>query len=293
MLLSMTGYGRASGSFNGKNISVELRTLNSKLTDLKMRLPGDYKEKEIELRKLVIDHAERGKIDLLVDVQSVDGGALVSLNEGLFRGYHRELTRLTQELGIPQHDLLQTIMRIPNVSSVPSGEVDDAEWQAVCDVVTEALDHLREFRLQEGRALEADLRLRVSNILQHLANVVPFETERFARMRERIRNNMEENFGKENLDANRFEQEILYYLEKMDITEEKVRLEQHCTYFIEQIEQKNNGKSTGRTLNFISQEMGREINTLGAKAYDADIQRLVVQMKDELEKVKEQLANVL
>ncbi|TNE60172.1 MAG: YicC family protein [Bacteroidetes bacterium] len=289
----MTGYGRASGSFNGKNISVELRTLNSKLTDLKMRLPGDYKEKEIELRKLVIDHAERGKIDLLVDVQSVDGGALVSLNEGLFRGYHRELTRLTQELGIPQHDLLQTIMRIPNVSSVPSGEVDDAEWQAVCDVVTEALDHLREFRLQEGRALEADLRLRVSNILQHLANVVPFETERFARMRERIRNNMEENFGKENLDANRFEQEILYYLEKMDITEEKVRLEQHCTYFIEQIEQKNNGKSTGRTLNFISQEMGREINTLGAKAYDADIQRLVVQMKDELEKVKEQLANVL
>lgn len=292
MLLSMTGYGRASGSFGGKTISVEVRALNSKLTDLKMRLPADYKEKEIELRKLITDHAERGKLDVIVDVQNADGGALVSLNESLFRGYHRELTRLATDLNIPPHDILQTIMRIPNVVAAPTGEIDEDEWEAICKVVTLTLDHLKVFRRQEGRALESDLRLRVANILLNLGEIAPFEQERFARMRERLRNNMEEAFNKDNLDTNRFEQEILYYLEKMDITEEKVRLEQHCKYFLEQVENKN-GQSAGRTLNFISQEMGREINTLGAKAYDAEIQRLVVQMKDELEKIKEQLANVL
>ena len=287
----MTGYGRATGSFDEKTISVEIRALNSKMTDLKIRLPGDYKEKEVELRKWVNDHAERGKLDIIIDVQNPDGAATVSLNEALFRGYHRELTRLTNELGIGQTDLLQAILRIPNVVAASSGEVNEDEWKAVSDTVHTALDNLRAFRRQEGRALEADLRLRVANILGFLSQVPPFEKERFARMRERLRNNMEEVFGKENLDANRFEQEILYYLEKMDITEEKVRLGQHCKYFVEQID--NQQQSAGRTLNFISQEMGREINTLGAKAYDADIQRLVVQMKDELEKIKEQLANVL
>ncbi|MBK9337005.1 MAG: YicC family protein [Lewinellaceae bacterium] len=287
----MTGYGRASGSHAGKTIAVELRALNSKLTDLKLRFPGDYKEKELELRKRVIDHAERGKIDLLVEVQNADGAALVSLNEGLFRGYHREISRLADELNIPNHDILQAIMRIPNVVATPSGGVDEDEWEAVCKVLDKALEHLLAYRRQEGRALESDLRLRVANILIYLSDVSPFEQERFARMRERLRNNMEDAFGKDNLDTNRFEQEILYYLEKMDITEEKVRLEQHCKYFIEQIEDKS--RPAGRSLNFISQEMGREINTLGAKAYDADIQRLVVQMKDELEKIKEQLANVL
>jgi uncharacterized protein (TIGR00255 family) len=291
MLLSMTGYGRASGSFEGKTITVEVRALNSKMTDLKLRFPGDYKEKEVELRKLVTDHAERGKIDVIVDVQNADGAAVVSLNEGLFRGYHRELNRLAGELGMGQTDMLQAILRIPNVVASASGEVDEDEWAAVSDTATRALEHFKNFRRQEGKALEADLRLRVANILLLLSEVMPFEKERFDRMRERMRNNMEEAFGKENLDANRFEQEILYYLEKMDITEEKVRLEQHCKYFLEQVE--NQKQSAGRTLGFISQEMGREINTLGAKAYDADIQRLVVQMKDELEKIKEQLANVL
>lgn len=291
MLLSMTGYGRATGSFEEKTISVEIRALNSKMTDLKIRLPGDYKEKEVELRKIITEHAERGKLDVVVDVQNADGAALVSLNEALFRGYHRELTRLAGELGIGQTDLLQAILRIPNVVAATSGEVNEDEWEAVCDTATRALEHLRSFRRQEGRALEADLRLRVANILILLSEVAPFEEERFTRMRDRLRNNLEEGIGKENVDSNRFEQEILYYLEKMDITEEKVRLEQHCKYFLEQVE--NTKQSAGRTLNFISQEMGREINTMGAKAYDADIQRLVVQMKDELEKIKEQLANVL
>lgn len=287
----MTGYGRAHGSFGEKTITVEVRALNSKMTDIKLRLPGDYKEKETELRKLVNDHAERGKIDVLVEVQNADGAANVSLNEALFRGYHRELNRLAGELGIGQTDMLQAILRIPNVVAAAAGEVDEEEWAAVCDTATRALDYFKHFRHQEGRALEADLRLRVANILLLLSQITPFEQERFSRMRERLRNNMEEAIGKESLDSNRFEQEILYYLEKMDITEEKVRLEQHCKYFLEQME--NPKQSAGRSLGFISQEMGREINTLGAKAYDADIQRLIVQMKDELEKIKEQLANVL
>lgn len=291
MLLSMTGYGRATGSFGEKTITAEVRALNSKMTDLKLRLPGDYKEKEVELRKLVTDHAERGKIDVVIEVQNADGAATVSLNESLFRGYHRELHRLAGELGIGQTDMLQAILRIPNVVATASGEVDEDEWAAVSDTVTRALEHFKNFRRQEGRALETDLRLRIANILLLLTEIAPFEQERFVRMRDRMRNNMEEAFGKENLDANRFEQEILYYLEKMDVTEEKVRLEQHCKYFLEQVE--NPKQSAGRSLNFISQEIGREINTLGAKAYDADIQRLIVQMKDELEKIKEQLANVL
>ena len=291
MLLSMTGYGRANGSFGDKSIAVEIRALNSKMTDLKMRLPGDYKEKEVELRKIVTDHAERGKIDMIVEVQNADGAASVSLNEGLFRGYHRELSRLTNELGMGQTDLLQAILRIPNVVASTSGEVDEDEWQAICETVYRALNLFKAFRQQEGQVLETDLRLRIANIQLLLNEVTNFEQGRFTRMRERLRNNLEESIGKENLDNNRFEQEILYYLEKMDITEEKVRLAQHCKYFIEQIEAKN--QSAGRTLNFISQEIGREINTLGAKAYDADLQKLVVQMKDELEKVKEQLANVL
>lgn len=287
----MTGYGRATGSFGDKTISVEVRALNSKMTDIKLRLPGDYREKEIELRKLLTDHAERGKIDFNLDVQNADGAAIVSLNEALFRGYHRELSRLADELKLPHGELLQTILRIPNVVASQAGEVDEEEWSVIVTTITHALDVLRNFRRQEGRALEADLRLRVANILLLLSELAPYEQERFTRMRERLRGNIEEGFGKENFDENRFEQEILYYLEKMDVTEEKVRLEQHCKYFLEQVENKQ--QSAGRTLNFISQEIGREINTLGAKAYDANIQRLVVQMKDELEKIKEQLANVL
>jgi uncharacterized protein (TIGR00255 family) len=291
MLLSMTGYGRAGGSFGEKMITVEIRTLNSKLTDVKLRIPGEYKEKEVELRKQITDHAERGKIEVNVDVQNLDGSVNVSLNEALFKGYYRELSRLVNELGMQNSDLLQSILRIPNVVSSPAGEVDEDEWEAVTGVVAQALDHLRHFRRQEGKALEADLRLRVANILLLLAEIAPYEQQRLSRMRERLQGNLEENFKKDKIDTNRFEQEILYYLEKMDINEEKVRLEQHCKYFIEQVE--NPKVSAGRTLGFLSQEMGREINTLGAKAYDADVQRLIVQMKDELEKIKEQLANVL
>ncbi len=287
----MTGYGRAVGTHKDKVISVEVRALNAKVTDVKLRFLGDYKERELELRRVILEHAERGKLDVLIEVQSTDGSAAVGLNEALFRGYCREVKRLAEELQLPMSDILPALLRIPNIINSSSAEIDDEEFEAILSVVRRALDNLREYRRQEGKALGADLRMRVENILSLLGELLPYEQERFVRMRERLRTNLEENFGKENLDANRFEQEILYYLEKMDLTEEKVRLEQHCRYFIEQLEDPN--RSAGRSLNFISQEMGREINTLGAKAYDANIQRIVVQMKDELEKIKEQLANVL
>lgn len=291
MLLSMTGYGRAATVVGDKTLAVEIRALNSKITDIKIRLPGDFKEREIELRKLIADHAERGKIDVTLDIQRADGATSVNINAALFKGYYLEISRLVQETGIPVGDVLQSILRIPNVVAMPVGEINDEEWQAICEAVTQALDQLKLFRQHEGKALEADLRVRVANILLALSDIGDFEKERVNRMRERLRSNLEEFVGKENVDQNRYEQEILYYLEKIDITEEKVRLEQHCKHFLEQIDHKQ--ISGGRTLSFISQEMGREINTLGAKAYDADIQRLVVAMKDELEKIKEQLANVL
>ncbi len=287
----MTGYGRAVGTHKDKVISVEVRALNAKVTDVKLRFLGDYKERELELRRVILEHAERGKLDVLIEVQSTDGAAAVSFNEALFRGYCREVKRLAEELQLPMSDILPALLRIPNIINSSSAEIDDEEFEAILSVVRRALDNLREYRRQEGKALGADLRMRVENILSLLGELLPYEQERFVRMRERLRTNLEENLGKESLDANRFEQEILYYLEKMDLTEEKVRLEQHCLYFIEQLEDPN--RSAGRSLNFISQEMGREINTLGAKAYDANIQRIVVQMKDELEKIKEQLANVL
>jgi uncharacterized protein (TIGR00255 family) len=164
MLLSMTGYGRAAGTHGEKTILVEVRSLNAKVTDLKLRLPGDYKEKELELRKLITDHADRGKIDVLVEVQNADGAAAVTLNEALFRGYHRELSRLTRELGIDEGDILQAILRIPNIVASPSTEVDEDEWAAICGIVTQALDTFKAFRKKEGSVLEADLRQRVGAI---------------------------------------------------------------------------------------------------------------------------------
>ncbi|MDX2135651.1 MAG: YicC/YloC family endoribonuclease [Saprospiraceae bacterium] len=292
MLFSMTGYGRATGSYGEKSISVELRAVNSKFPDIKMRLPADYKDKELELRKVISDHADRGKIDLILDVQSADGATPVSLNESLFRGYHSALSRLARELDIHQGDMLQAILRIPNVVAAGNGSnIDEEEWQAILDTLGRALDDLRAFRLAEGNRLQQELELRARNILNLLGSVEPFEKGRLTRLRDRIKNSVEEVIGKEKIDQNRFEQELLFYFEKMDITEEKVRLEQHTLYFISQIV--DDDRPIGRTLNFISQEMGREINTLGAKAYDAGLQRVVVQMKEELEKIKEQLANVL
>ncbi|MCB0570594.1 MAG: YicC family protein [Phaeodactylibacter sp.] len=285
----MTGYGRVAHAFGEKTINVELRSLNSKFTDIRLKIPQNYKEKESDLRRILAERVERGKIDFSLDITSHQGDDGYALNEGLFRRYYLELSKLSKELSIPNGDMLQALLRLPNVVSSAAETIDESEWKAVLQAINEAIASFDKFRQAEGSAMETDMRLRVSNIMQSLSELNPHEEERVVRLRQRLHQNLEEYLGKEKVDENRFEQEILFYLEKIDITEEKVRLEQHCKYFIEEMDKKYAAK--GRKLSFITQEMGREINTMGAKAYSSEIQRLVVCMKDELEKIKEQVAN--
>jgi uncharacterized protein (TIGR00255 family) len=289
MLLSMTGFGRVTGSFKEKTINVEVRSLNSKFTDVRMKIPQNFREKEHELRRIVIERLERGKIDLIIEVKSLQGDDDYGLNFQLFRKYYRELNKLAAELDIPRGDIIQSILRLPNVVANEGETIDEEEWQAVLETLNGAMAQFNNFRLAEGKAMEDDLRMRIANILEGLGKLNPHEEERVNRLRQRLSQNLEEYLGKDKIDENRFEQEILFYLEKIDVTEEKVRLEQHCHYFLEELDKQESIK--GRKLSFISQEMGREINTLGAKAYSSEIQRFVVAMKDELEKIKEQVAN--
>ncbi len=289
MLLSMTGYGRASSEFQDKTITVEVRSLNSKFTDVRIKMPQNYREKEQDIRKIVIDRAKRGKLDLTIEVKSDSGDGEYALNRPLFKKYYRELVDLSKELGTGTDDVMQAILRIPNVVASAADTLDEEEWNAVKGTLQQAMDKFNDFRGTEGAAMESDCRDRTSTIVELLDQVEPFETHRVEKLRKKILKHMDEYVGKDNIDANRFEQEILYYLEKIDITEEKVRLAQHCKYFDEVLDKNDSLK--GRKLSFISQEMGREINTLGSKANSSDIQRIVVQMKDELEKIKEQVAN--
>lgn len=285
----MTGYGRVTHTYRDKTISIELRSLNSKYTDIRARIPQNYKEKEPELRRILTDKVHRGKIELVIDVQSAQGDDEYGLNPALFRKYHRELQMLSEELGIENGDMLQAILRIPNVITTAADTIDEEEWKEVRKALDTAIDKFDQYRNSEGKAMEEDMIMRVDNISDLLKQLDPYEGERIERLRQRVYKNLEEYVGKNKVDENRFEQEILYYLEKIDITEEKVRLGQHCKYYKEEL-----AKSTplkGRKLSFISQEMGREINTMGAKANSSNIQRLVVGMKDELEKIKEQVAN--
>ena len=291
MVLSMTGFGRAEASYSNKEILVEIRSLNSKFTDVRLKIPQNYKEKEVVIRKLVSDNVERGKIELSLEIRSPEGDEDFSLNVPLFKRYHQELSKLSGELDMGKEGLVAAILRLPNVVGADIGTIAAEEWLQTKNAILTAVKSFNSFRSDEGKAMEEDLCLRINNIQKYLLEIPPFEQERVVKLRARLMKNLEENFSKEKVDQNRFEQEVIYYLEKMDITEEKVRLGQHCKYFLEQIEAKEPQK--GRKLSFISQEIGREINTLGAKAYSSDIQRLVVKMKDDLEKIKEQVANAV
>lgn len=292
MIFSMTGYGRATRTFGDKSVTIEVRALNSKLTDIRFKMPSNYKEREIDLRRIVTEQAERGKIDVSINVTSLVGDDDAVINKDLFRRYYKEIKQLTTELGVPDSDILMAILRLPNIVGGNDDGVPDEEWQMTLGTLEDALAEFKKFRHTEGGALAKELQLRSDNIVRLLAEIEPFEKERVVKLRQRLKQNLDDFMSKDNIDENRFEQEVLFYLEKMDVTEEKVRLTQHCKYFNEMLAEKNNS-SKGRSLNFISQEMGREINTLGSKAYSSDIQRVVVQMKDELEKIKEQVANLV
>ncbi len=290
MIKSMTGFGKGEASFGTKKITVELRSLNSKQFDLNIKLPALYRQSETELRNLVAQRLQRGKVDLFVSVESQQVETSAHINREIFREYLRQLNDALAFSGIDaDYDaMLPVLMRMPDVVSVEAERVTEEESAALMAAAADAVERLDAFRVQEGAVLIADLLRRVDLIERYREEVVPFEKARTETIRARILDNLSK-LGVE-VDRNRLEQEMIYYLEKLDITEEKVRLENHCRYFREVAAGE---EAPGRKLGFIAQEMGREINTMGSKANESNIQILVVRMKDELEKIKEQVLNIL
>ena len=290
MIKSMTGFGKAEATCENKKITVEVRSLNSKQLDLSVKMPPLYREVEFEIRNLVTKSLQRGKVELYVSVESTEVATAATIDKRLFRAYLCQINDALTYSGIDaSYDaLVPAIVKMPNVLATESLSVSDDERAALIKAVEEAVAKLNAFREQEGAVLIADLLGRVERIEEYKNSVVPYEEARTEAIRNRIRENIEK--LQVEVDNNRLEQEMIFYIEKLDITEEKVRLQNHCKYFREVADTE---ECAGRKLGFIAQEMGREINTMGSKANDADIQVLVVKMKDELEKIKEQVLNIL
>lgn len=289
MMRSMTGFGRAEGLVNGKKVTVEMRSLNGKQLDLQVKLPAAWRDKEAELRQWAGERVVRGKADLFLGMESALAGKRTTFNAELIKAYHDELRTIQAAVdpGSPT-DLMAMVLRLPDVMSTAKEEAGASEWEDVQVLRDQAWQSFDAFRQAEGAKLQAELKDRTANILRFLEEVKAMDAARIERIRERLRSRLNELQAK--VDPDRFEQELVFYLEKLDVTEEKLRLATHCAYFSETMEQE---EGQGRKLGFIAQEMGREINTLGSKSNDADMQRLVVLMKDELEKIKEQVLNVL
>lgn len=286
----MTGFGRASGTYNSKRVTVELKSLNSKSLDLFIRLPSIYRKNEIELRKIIGNALERGKVECIINIEHAEGESIQKINTNVIRSYHKTLVKLSEELDLDTDDLLATLLKMPDVFSNEEEELDPEEWNFVLTILQEAITNHLSFRAEEGRQLADEFALRIGNIKNAFNQVPLFEKERVASIKARIEANLEEHGGQVKIDQNRFEQEMIYYLEKFDISEERLRLDNHLKYFIQTISEAG---AQGKKLGFISQEIGREINTLGSKSYHAEMQKLVVEMKDELEKIKEQVLNTL
>ena len=291
MILSMTGYGQASGQIGNKAYRIEIKSLNGKTTDIRLKSNASLRDKELEIRKMILEKGCRGKFDVTINVEASLGGDDVQFNQALMQSYYDQLLSFADKNDIDKGDIIQSIIRLPNVVQQTDSEMSEEEWGGLKALTLEALKKHTEFRKSEGTSLEADILQRVKNIAALLKDIEQYEEDRIVTLRERIKKNLIQYLSKENVDENRFEQEIIFYLEKLDINEEKVRLAQHCKYYQEQVAL--NSIEKGKKLSFITQEMGREINTLGAKAQQSDIQQIVVNMKDELEKIKEQVLNIL
>lgn len=291
MIHSMTGFGRSHKTFDEQSITIEIKSINSKTFDLRTRLPMHYQSKEIELRRILSKELLRGKVDfnLLITNSSSD----FRIDPHAFEAYFNQLSEMAGNLGLEKGDLLYTITRLPGVVTQNDEDVAEEEWAKIVEVMKDALKKIQAFREQEGEALRLDMKMRIELILSLLAEVEPHETDRMEKVRQRLQGNLDMFVQNNKIDENRFEQELLYYIDKLDITEEKTRLQQHCVFFLEVMADETVSLDKGKKLNFIIQEIGREINTMGAKANFADIQRIVVQMKDEADKIKEQLANIL
>lgn len=291
MVKSMTGFGRAEQTIGDKTYLVEIKSLNGKQLDINLKIPPVTKTYEFDIRSLIQESLLRGTIECSIFIKQNGSTKPVVINTDLIKSYYKQIAVLANELAIDTNSVLAALLRLPEVVS-PSNEVlDESDWKHLKSVIEAALLELNTHRIEEGKSLEKELRLRIKNIQKQEDAIVKMEPERRKRMKKELIDLLEENLGKENYDANRLEQELIYYIEKIDIREEQVRLKNHCEYFISILD--NHEEAKGKKLSFVVQEIGREINTTGSKAYDSQIQRSVVLMKDELEKIKEQTFNLL
>lgn len=287
----MTGFGKAEFEINNKKFTIEIKSLNSKQIDINTRTPALYREKDIIIRKELSEKLIRGKVDFNIYVENLGDESNSKINEPILKSYFQQLSKISNDLGLAtDHTTLQATMRLPDVVKTEYETLDETEWDTILKNIKIALNEIDEFRIQEGNALLNDISGNVQSIQTLLAELEPFEEQRIEAVRTRLMENLDKVKLNGTIDQNRFEQELIFYLEKLDINEEKVRLTNHCEYFLETIVQPI---PTGKKLGFISQELGREINTIGSKANEINIQRIVVQMKDHLERIKEQLLNVL
>ena len=291
MIFSMTGYGKATCTLPQKKVNIEIRSLNSKQLDINTRIPGLYREKEIEIRNKISNRLYRGKVDISFFVEAEIPDRVTKINQQIIESYYRQLKPVADKLEIDQSvDFLRVIMPLPDTTKTEQAELNKQEWIDLSKSIDKAIDDIITFREQEGEALSKEIVQRINNIRELLSGVEIHEKDRIEKIKDRIKDGLQSLTDKTNIDENRFEQELIYYIEKLDVTEEKVRLVNHLDYFIETLE---SNKPIGKKLGFIAQEIGREVNTLGSKANDAALQRIVIQMKDELEKIKEQILNIL
>ncbi len=287
MLFSMTGYGKAEKQVNNKNIRVEIRSLNSKNLDLKIKIPSEYKEKEMLIRNFIYENLKRGKVDFSIQIEDLSEAPNNKISANIVKNYMNQLTEIYPDLD--KNMLLPSVLRLPDVLKHEEKDLNEEEWQQIYKVIEEASAELMNFRKNEGDSIENDLKISIEKIENLLEEISGLDNDRITKKKEKLRSEIEKLSVE--IDNNRFEQELIYYIEKFDINEEKVRLKNHLVYFLKQLDSKEITK--GKKLGFISQEMGREINTLGSKANDSNIQQKVVQMKDALEKIKEQVLNSL
>jgi uncharacterized protein (TIGR00255 family) len=291
MIRSMTGFGKTEFEVGTKKITLEIKSLNSKQLDINTRVPSVYREKDLEIRRLISEKLIRGKVDFAIYLDNLGTESTSRINAAIIKDYFKQLKTIHKELGLEiDQTIMQSIMRLPETVKMVYDELDENEWLVVRENLVKTLDELNRFRDQEGLALKTDIDANIDNILDLLVQVEPFETQRMENVKIKIMESLDALQLNGSMDKNRFEQELIYYMEKLDINEEKVRLANHCSYFTETM---NEDEPSGRKLGFIAQEIGREINTLGSKANESNLQRIVVQMKDNLEKIKEQVLNVL
>lgn len=291
MIQSMTGFGKATCEYANKKIVVEIKSLNSKQLDISTRVSGLYREKDIEIRNELSQQVERGKVDFALYVDNSGKESVTQINQSVVESYYQQIRQLSENIGIEvPSNWFEVLLRLPDTMKTETIELDENEWLEIRKTIAEAVNQLREFRVQEGKSLEAVFNARIAHIGELLTQIEPFEQERVEKIKTRLQENLQALSEKIDYDNNRLEQELIFYIEKLDVNEEKVRLRNHLDYFIETMQ---NEKAPGKKLGFIAQEIGREINTLGSKSNHSEMQKIVVAMKDDLEQIKEQVLNVL